>query len=572
MLLHLPLVIGLELRLVGREKRSVGVVNKVEDEIRVSAIPERIEFLEGFDASVENAVTSLLVHIFWCVARHAGDYLNLVFSEKLRDPLVARFVQDRGIEPIHNPAGLVETPHGRDESAKVRDHLRSSARQIEKRYAGSLKPLENLIHRFPGHDFLPGRACVHVAVDAGQVTELPDVDLKDFGLRAAQGMIRFDESSVEVVLRFGKDHAVRFIGGICSFDAVRGGTLLLLRASVQARKTTKDNSPKLFLGNVSSRHRVAERVMNCSHQNIVDSLVTSYHEVGGINRIDSANLPSKRTITDTCEKLLQLLFPGFHDEESIPAEELEMMTSERIATLVETLEIEVAKTLRLRDDEKGEHHEGLTKVAHDLVCEFLRGLPDLRRLLQTDVEAAYEGDPAAKGFDEIILAYPCIEAIAIQRCAHCLYELDVPLIPRIMTEYAHRLTGIDIHPGAKIGTHFFIDHGTGVVIGETCVIGNHVKLYHGVTLGARNFPKDESGRIVKGNKRHPNVEDHVVIYPHATVLGGKTVIGEGSTIGANVFLMESIPRVSFVTTVGEELNIFNKETGAAVPRTGPQED
>ncbi|MCL4159406.1 UNVERIFIED_CONTAM: hypothetical protein GTU68_017267, partial [Idotea baltica] len=280
-------------------------------------------------------------------------------------------------------------------------------------------------------------------------------------------------------------------------------------------------------------------------------------------------LPSKRTIIGTCEQLLQVLFPGYHDEDPIPADELEMITGERIATIIETFEIEIAKSLRLRDEEKGEHHEGLTKQAHKLVCQFLSDLPSIRQLLHTDVEAAYEGDPAAKNFDEIILAYPCIEAIAIQRCAHCLYELDVPLIPRIMTEYAHSLTGIDIHPGAKIGSHFFIDHGTGVVIGETCVIGNFVKLYHGVTLGARNFPKDENGRIVKGTKRHPDVEDHVVVYPHATVLGGKTVIGKSSTIGANVFLRESIPGDSFVTTIGEELSIFNKVTGE--PVTGSTE-
>jgi len=130
-----------------------------------------------------------------------------------------------------------------------------------------------------------------------------------------------------------------------------------------------------------------------------------------------------------------------------------------------------------------------------------------------------------------------------------------------MTEYAHSLTGIDIHPGATIGSHFFIDHGTGVVIGETCVIGNHVKLYHGVTLGARNFPKDENGRVVKGNKRHTNVEDHVVVYPHATVLGGETTLGKNSTIGANVFLMTSIPENSFVTTIGDELRILDKTTG-----------
>ena len=304
--------------------------------------------------------------------------------------------------------------------------------------------------------------------------------------------------------------------------------------------------------------------IDCGQEKIVDALVASYQEVGGINRIDSANLPSKRTIITTCESLLQLLFPGYHDEDPIQSDELEMMTSERIATLVETLKIEVAKVLRLRDSETGEEASGFQQQAHDLVCQFLAALPSLRALLQTDVEAAYEGDPAAKNFDEIILAYPCIEAIAIQRCAHCLYDLDVPLIPRIMTEYAHSLTGIDIHPGATIGSHFFIDHGTGVVIGETCVIGNHVKLYHGVTLGARNFPKDEKGRIVKGNKRHPNVEDRVVVYPHSTVLGGETTLGEASTIGANVFLQNSIPPSSFVTTKGEELIVFNKVTGEKI--------
>jgi len=304
--------------------------------------------------------------------------------------------------------------------------------------------------------------------------------------------------------------------------------------------------------------------MDCDQDSIVNALIDSYHEIGGINRIDSANLPSKRAIMSTCDRLLQLLFPGYLDEEPVPAEDIDLMTGERIATLVRTLEIEVAKTLRFRDGENGETHPGLHRESRELVCRFLMELPEVRRLLRTDVEAAYEGDPAAKNFDEIILAYPCIVTIAIQRCAHCLYELDVPLIPRIMTEYAHSLTGIDIHPGATIGTHFFIDHGTGVVIGETCVIGNHVKLYHGVTLGARNFPKDENGRIVKGNKRHPNVEDKVVVYPNATVLGGKTVIGRGCTVGANVFLRESVPPGSFVTTVGEQLNILDKATGERI--------
>src|SRR5262249_37855872 len=176
---------------------------------------------------------------------------------------------------------------------------------------------------------------------------------------------------------------------------------------------------------------------------------------------------------------------------------------------------------------------------------FLKQLPSVRRILWTDIDAAYEGDPAARSYEEIILAYPALEAIAIYRMAHLLYD-KVPLIPRIMTEWAHSRTGIDIHPGARIGTHFFIDHGTGVVIGETSEIGNRVKLYHSVTLGARSFQKDEHGKIKKGGKRHPTVEDDVTIYPGSTILGGQTVIGARSTIGGNVFLVQSVPPDSLV--------------------------
>ena len=191
---------------------------------------------------------------------------------------------------------------------------------------------------------------------------------------------------------------------------------------------------------------------------------------------------------------------------------------------------------------------------------FCAELAIVRELLQTDVEAAFDGDPSALLREEIILAYPFIEAIAIQRLAHRLYREGAPLIPRMMTEWAHARTGIDIHPGAQIGSHFFVDHGTGVVIGETCRIGNHVKLYHGVTLGARSFAKDESGRIVKGTKRHPDVEDHVTIYPNSTILGGETVIGAHSTIGANVFLMQSIAPYSLVLYEEKQLSILDKRT------------
>jgi serine O-acetyltransferase len=180
-------------------------------------------------------------------------------------------------------------------------------------------------------------------------------------------------------------------------------------------------------------------------------------------------------------------------------------------------------------------------------------LPAVRATLQTDVTAAYEGDPAAISNEEIILAYPGIEAVAVQRVAHVLYKRHVALIPRIMTEWAHNKTGIDIHPGAEIGAHFFIDHGTGVVIGETTHIGKHVKIYQGVTLGAKSFPKDENGRVVKGIKRHPNIEDDVTIYAGATILGPVT-IGKGSIIGGNVWLLEGVPAGTVVYTEGDKVH------------------
>ncbi len=290
-------------------------------------------------------------------------------------------------------------------------------------------------------------------------------------------------------------------------------------------------------------------------QEIVDELVESYRNVeGGINNIDGSNLPSKRAIATVCEELLQILFPGFFEESAVALSEIDLTTTERVATIVGQLKHEVARSLRFKNPDGGSHED----EAQTLVCSFLKKLPDVRKLLSTDVQAAYEGDPAAKNFSEIILAYPCLEAIAIQRSAHILYNEGIPLIPRMMTEWAHALTGIDIHPGARIGSHFFIDHGTGVVIGETCEIGSRVKLYHGVTLGARSFPKDDDGKIVKGIKRHPNVEDNVTIYPNATILGGETTIGARSTIGANAFLMKSVAPDTLVALEEVEHKVRDK--------------
>jgi len=284
----------------------------------------------------------------------------------------------------------------------------------------------------------------------------------------------------------------------------------------------------------------------------VPELLASYERVGGLNNRDSHNMPSKRAVGQICEDLLQLLFPGFHDEDAVHHGSLADLTTERLARVVARLTDQVRKSVRIGDPKKP------TGKTPPIIEQFCKSLPDVRELLRTDIEAAFEGDPAALVREEIIVSYPFIEAIGIQRLAHRLHRLGAPFIPRMMTEWAHGRTGIDIHPGAAIGTHFFIDHGTGVVIGETCVIGNHVKLYHGVTLGARSFVKDGAGNIVKGGKRHPQVQDHVTIYPNSTILGGETVIGANSTIGANVFLMQSVPPNSLVVYEETQLAIRNK--------------
>ena len=284
----------------------------------------------------------------------------------------------------------------------------------------------------------------------------------------------------------------------------------------------------------------------------VTELLRSYQRVGGLNNRDAHNMPSKRAVGQICEDLLQIIFPGFHDEDAVQHNTLEELTAARLSGVIKRLTDQVRKAVRIGNPHKP------TGRTPPIIRKFCQALPEVRELLRTDIEAAFEGDPATLHREEVILSYPFIEAIAIQRLAHRLYHYGAPVVPRMMTEWAHGRTGIDIHPGASIGTHFFIDHGTGVVIGETCDIGNRVKLYHGVTLGARSFVKDESGQIVKGGKRHPDVEDNVTIYPNSTILGGATVIGANSTIGANVFLMQSVPPNSLVVYEEKQLMIRDK--------------
>ena len=299
-----------------------------------------------------------------------------------------------------------------------------------------------------------------------------------------------------------------------------------------------------------SRKPLDDAKQDCSDQGqatkeIVDELIQSYEELRGINLMEGFNLPNREAIRGITEDLLKLVFPGFYEEDRLRSSALIYHVGDKITSLTERLTREVQKSLNYQS--LGETPD---KDARTIVCQFLRTLPEIRRLLQKDVVAAYEGDPAAISEEEVILAYPGLEAIAVQRLAHYLYKEGIRLIPRMMTEIAHSNTGIDIHPGADIGEYFFIDHGTGVVIGETTFIGNRVKIYQGVTLGAKSFKKDANGLIVKGGKRHPTIEDEVTIYAGATILGGDTVIGRGSVIGGNVWLLETVPPYSLATYQG----------------------
>jgi serine O-acetyltransferase len=293
--------------------------------------------------------------------------------------------------------------------------------------------------------------------------------------------------------------------------------------------------------------------MDSTTRDAVDELLQTYSETGGINYLDAAaTLPSRLAIESACTELMSLMFPGFRSEALVSSDDLADTTRTRIRNLQARLKNEICRSLgRIPAD------QATDRRADDILRYFMSELPKVRKMLWTDIDAAYEGDPAAQSYEEIILAYPALEAIAIYRMAHLLYG-KVPLIPRIMTEWAHSRTGIDIHPGARIGSHFFIDHGTGVVIGETTEIGARVKLYHAVTLGARSFQKDEYGKIKKGGKRHPTVEDDVTIYPGSTILGGETIVGARSTIGGNVFLVQSVPPDSLVYYEEKQLKVVPK--------------
>jgi serine O-acetyltransferase len=259
------------------------------------------------------------------------------------------------------------------------------------------------------------------------------------------------------------------------------------------------------------------------------------------------NLPGTVAIIKLLDKFLAILYPGCHSNSPIACGGCARHVEGLLKEVLDDLYDQVYRAFDHICREKNCAGCEECKIqAEDAVNGLMNELPEIRKMLQEDIQAAYEGDPAARSAMEIVMSYPGILAVTTHRIAHSLYKHKVPLIPRVMSEHAHSRTGIDIHPGANIGPGFFIDHGTGVVIGETCNIGKHVKLYQGVTLGALSFDKDEDGHLIKGNKRHPDVEDDVIIYAGATILGGKTVIGKGAVIGGNVWLIHSVPAGSKV--------------------------
>lgn len=296
-------------------------------------------------------------------------------------------------------------------------------------------------------------------------------------------------------------------------------------------------------------------------EELASQLLASYTSDERARRISRRFLPSREAIVEILEAILDLMYPGYFGRRDLSVDTLKAYLVQQVTALAPRIEREVEHCLcygREREDSSSEFRECAPRAR--LVTQvFLSRLPKIRALLVRDVQAAFDGDPAATGLDEVILAYPGVLAVSVYRIAHALYDLGVPMMARIMTEWAHSRTGCDIHPGARIGAGFFIDHATGVVIGETTEIGEGVKLYQGVTLGALSFPRDAAGQIIRGRKRHPTVEDGATLYANATVLGGDTVVGADSVIGGSVFLTRSVPARSRVSLKEPDLRVATRD-------------
>ena len=295
-------------------------------------------------------------------------------------------------------------------------------------------------------------------------------------------------------------------------------------------------------------------VLEHKTEQLVTDILDSYKKYEITDKIDAENMLSKSTLIKVVEEIRKVLFPGFFDENRARSEYIKFLVGERIEFIQYNLRKQIAKALGNQEMCRDCPKSTINQHAEEITDKFLAKLTTIREYLDTDVQAAYNGDPAAYSTDEIIFSYPGLFAITVYRIAHELWLLEVPMIPRIMTEYAHSLTGIDIHPGATVGKYFFIDHGTGIVIGETTVIGDNVKIYQGVTLGALSTRK---GQQLKGVKRHPTIGDNVTIYSGTTILGGDTVIGSGATIGGNAFIVNSISEGMRVSVRNPQLEFTN---------------
>jgi serine O-acetyltransferase len=289
--------------------------------------------------------------------------------------------------------------------------------------------------------------------------------------------------------------------------------------------------------------------------NLVEEILENYETYGGVEHLEEKDLPSKKAVIEVLNDLQTIILPGYIGNTKINKSNLKEFLNKILNSTFTRLLCEVEKSLKYvcRRVEKCPT-DFCKKRARVITKELLESIPQIRVNLMGDIQAAYDGDPAARSIDEIALSYPCVLAITTYRIAHELYIRGVPLVPRIMSEHAHSVTGIDIHPGAKIGKNFFIDHGTGVVIGETTEIGDNVKIYQGVTLGALSFPKDEAGKIIKGRKRHPTVGNNVVLYSGASLLGDEVIVGNDAVIGGNVWITSAIPSGTIVTISPPELN------------------
>ncbi len=296
---------------------------------------------------------------------------------------------------------------------------------------------------------------------------------------------------------------------------------------------------------------------------LVERIVASYETTASTRHIGRGYLPTNREIESIIELLFEISYPGYFGRQNLSFENVRFHVGELLPRLAKKLYLQIFLSLCHYNEVSGNYDptgpsnqaEPFHEKATALTDEFMMKIPAVRDMLALDVDAAFEGDPAAENTDEIIFTYPGLLAITVHRYAHELYQKDIPLIPRAMSEWSHRETGIDLHPGARIGKRFFIDHGTGVVIGETTDIGENVKIYQSVTLGALSFLKDERGKMVRGYKRHPTLKDHVTIYANATVLGGDTVIGEGSTVGGSTFVTSSVPAGCTVMNNPPELKV-----------------